>query len=245
MFMGELLDRSCVILQQQFLRSGAHIPEKTLRYFQRAYHHSHVGWIVRLRIITSAFDELPAKCLAPILGAHLPAVEVNGGQAFSGRECSQLLQQTTLVIVPVAAEGGGTELVAFKPVSGPRCRAGCLPGAAGHKAHDRPSALGDLPVQCPIRFHPGCQVDHTISVDHFSNVRFGISGRHLNSCWCMLPTGVRPNILQCLNVVMSEAHELSSGSRKSQHGDILMPRVAGSLMLSTHSCKMIGLMRRR
>ena len=70
-----------VVLEDQILRSQAHIPKETLALLQALHRPARIGQKERLGIIAASFFELVEKRSCPVLRARLPAVHVEIGQS--------------------------------------------------------------------------------------------------------------------------------------------------------------------
>src|SRR5580698_10119826 len=84
MLLPQLAQTDDVFFHHQFLRRLPHIPEKALRKLGAANDIAREGGQKFHRVVLATVHELIAKVARPVLRAHLPTVEMQGGQATAG-----------------------------------------------------------------------------------------------------------------------------------------------------------------
>ncbi len=153
-----------VIFDHKLLRREPEIPEESLGNLQAFDDPARHGGQIRQRIVAATALELAAESGGPILGAHLPAINVEHGPAAGAldRPRPNGANKFAYEGVEMRVQRGRVELVALQ--SQPRLRRGASVGTGvpASKTEDCPGAGGNVPGQSTVVRKAVGEIDHAV-----------------------------------------------------------------------------------
>jgi len=175
---AELLEAPGVVPEDELVRGLPQVPKEPLRDLQTVDRAAGHDRKIRERVVAAPRPEVFAEGGRPVLGAHLPAVDMDrrpAGDAV-GPARPDLADQGADEGVVVGVERGGVELVALEPQSGDGRRTRVGAGRRPAEAQDGPAAGRDVPDEAPIRLEAAGDVDDAGPVDGRPGRERGVFG---------------------------------------------------------------------
>src|ERR1019366_5227146 len=164
---GQFTEMAGIILQQQFIDSHPHIPEKPFRNFQAVHHmaghyRQQVKWVVASQAL-----EFLAKLWRPVLRSNLPTVDMSPNQRFAfarqGRRIADHFRHQP-------GEGRlGTflaQFIAFQAEAAYRSRMVFHACAGVAEPQDGPLAGRHIPAESAIALHLRAKVNNSVAGHH-------------------------------------------------------------------------------
>ena len=161
----KLLDGEKLVLDHELLRGLPPVEEESLGDFRRLHHASVDRGDVRKRRIAAPALELLEELGGTVLRAHLPAVEVERGEAASGTTRTGGGEDFVRIVVQVALNRAAVKLARLESETRPRRGTRGLSGEAAPHAQDRPASFGDVPGEASGGVHFRREVHHLRGID--------------------------------------------------------------------------------